>query len=209
MGGDLYDFFPLDENRVCFMIGDVSDKGVPAALFMAMVRTAFRISATAGGDSAASTLRTVNRFLYENNESQMFVTMFTCILDRRTGLVEYSDGGHEPPFVLRAGGAIEMLEKKSGIALGFLDDYEFPEGTIQLGPGDSLLLYTDGVNEAMNFQRDLFKTTGIQTALLPVSSRVPAETVTLNLMRELSLFVGGAPQSDDITVMVVRYCGRQ
>jgi serine phosphatase RsbU (regulator of sigma subunit) len=208
VGGDLYDFFRLDDNRICFLIGDVSDKGIPAALFMAMVLTAFRITATDHSDSIARILGRLNRFLFQHNESQMFVTLFACILDLRTGAIEYGDGGHEPPFIVRHGGGVEMLKKEGGVALGFMPDYEFRSGTIQLDPGDTLLLYTDGVNEAMNASRQMFKVSGIEETLRSFSNGVPAETVAGTMIRNVEEFAGGAPQSDDITVLVVRYCGR-
>ena len=139
---------------------------------MAIVKTAFHISTKgkirmSGGDYhcvgteeipglSATVMRTVNNVLFETNPSQMFVTVFAGILDLRTGEIEYSDGGHEPPFIIRSDRKIEMLNKKGGVALGFLDDYVFSSGTIHLNPGDSLLLYTDGVNEARNAKNEMF-----------------------------------------------------
>jgi len=206
VGGDLYDFFLLDEHRVCFVIGDVSDKGVPAALFMAMVRTAFKISAMANSGSVASTFERVNEFLCENNDSQMFVTVFGGILDVRTGLIEYSDGGHEPPFLLRQSGHIEMLEKKGGIALGFLPEYTFPTGYIQLNAGDTILLYTDGVNEAFDLQNQMFRTSGIEKSLARYQQGALAVKIVQDLADSVKVFVGSAPQSDDITILALRYC---
>jgi serine phosphatase RsbU (regulator of sigma subunit) len=208
VGGDLYDFFLLDHDRLCFVIGDVSDKGVPAALFMAMVRTAFKISAMAAPDSIAFTLRTVNRFLAESNESQMFVTALAGVLDLRSGTIVYSDGGHEPPFIKRFKGAVEMVEKKQGMALGVMDDYAFESGTMQLQPGDSLLLYTDGVNEAMNMSNQMFKTPTIGQTIAGLPDRTSAEEIAKTLVGKVSEWVGAAPQSDDITVLAIRYCGR-
>ena len=208
VGGDLYDFFLIDENRLCMMIGDVSDKGIPASLFMAMVRSAFKICALQNRGSVDAILRTVNRFVYENNESQMFVTMFAGILDLRTGVIEYSDGGHEPPFILCRGRGVQLFEKENGLALGFLDDFEYKLGTIQLNPGDALVLYTDGVNEAMNASRQMFRTETLGECLAPVCDEGSAEAVTRTIMDHVAQFVSGAPQSDDITVMTLRYLGR-
>lgn len=208
VGGDLYDFFLIDDNRLCMMIGDVSDKGIPASLFMAMVRSAFKITALQNPASVASILRTVNRFVYENNESQMFVTMFACIMDLRTGLIEYSDGGHEPPFLLRCQKGVELFEKEGGLALGFMDDFEFTQGTIQLHPGDAFVLYTDGVNEAMNSKRELFRTETLGECLEAVCDEGSAQVITSTILEHVTKFVAGAPQSDDITVMTLRYQGR-
>jgi sigma-B regulation protein RsbU (phosphoserine phosphatase) len=207
VGGDLYDFFLIDDDRLCMMIGDVSDKGIPASLFMAMVRSAFKITALQNPASVASILRTVNRFVYENNESQMFVTMFACIMDLRTGLIEYSDGGHEPPFLLRCKKGVELFEKEGGLALGFMDDFEFTQGTIQLNPGDAIVLYTDGVNEAMNSKRELFRTETLGECLEAVCDDGTAQVITKTILEHVTKFVAGAPQSDDITVMTLRYQG--
>jgi sigma-B regulation protein RsbU (phosphoserine phosphatase) len=207
VGGDLYDFFRLDEHRICFVIGDVSDKGVPAALFMAMVLTSFEISAMTSPGSIARVLRNVNRFLIDNNDSQMFVTLFAGVLDLRTGRIDYCDGGHEPPFLVRRGTGVEMLEKKGGIALGIFDDFDFQTGTIFLEPGDSLVLYTDGVNEAMNGDRQLFSTPAIADTLRTVRTGNAAAGICETVITSVDAFVKDAPQSDDITLLIIRYCG--
>jgi sigma-B regulation protein RsbU (phosphoserine phosphatase) len=208
VGGDLYDYFLLDEDHLCFVVGDVSDKGVHAALFMAMTRSAFKISAMPQQRPLITSIFAgVNRFLCENNQSQMFVTMLGGILDLRTGRIQYSDGGHEPPFVIRHGGHVEMVQKRGGLALGFVHDYPFTSGEIQLNPGDALVLYTDGVNEAMNEKRELFKASGIEKTLKRVPAGARAELVIDTLMADLTNFVGNATQSDDIAVVVLRYNG--
>lgn len=205
VGGDLYDFFLLDDHRVCFIIGDVSDKGVPAALFMAITRTAFKISAMANPPTVATTLAAVNRFLCDGNDSQMFVTAFCGILDLRTGLIEYSDGGHEPPFVIRHGERVELVDKKGGMALGFMDGIPFPTGYVQLNPGDSLVLYTDGVNEALDAESRMFHVSGIEQTLSRFVHGASAATIVSSLAADVAEFVGSAPQSDDITILVMRY----
>jgi sigma-B regulation protein RsbU (phosphoserine phosphatase) len=209
VGGDLYDFFRLDEHRICFVIGDVSDKGVPAALFMAMVLTSFEISAMTSPGSIARVLRNVNRFLIDNNESQMFVTLFAGVLDLRTGRIDYCDGGHEPPFLVRQDTGVEMLEKKGGIALGIFDDFDFQTGTIFLDPGDSLVLYTDGVNEAMNHDRQLFSTPAIAETLRTIRTGNAAAGICETVITSVDAFVKDAPQSDDITLLIIRYCGNE
>lgn len=218
VGGDMYSFFRLDENRICFLVGDVSDKGVPAALFMAMVLTSFEISAkslvddpakSCPADSIGAVLGRVNNFLNANNDSQMFVTLFAGILDLRTGIIEYSDGGHEPPFILRRDGRVEMLQKEGGVALGFFPEFEFPVGTIHLNSGDTLVLYTDGINEAMNSEHKMFTTTAIGETLRSLSGNNSSEKICEVMIRSVDEFVCGAPQSDDITLLVVRYCGPQ
>lgn len=207
VGGDLYDFFPLDEHRLCFIIGDVSDKGIPAALFMAITRTAFKISAMANPPTVATTLAAVNRFLCDGNESQMFVTAFCGILDLRTGKVEYSDGGHEPPFVIRHGERVELVDKVGGMALGFMDGIPFSTGYVQLNPGDSLVLYTDGVNEALDLESRMFHVDGITKTLNRFVDGAPASAIVSALAADVAEFVGTAPQSDDITILVMKYLG--
>jgi serine phosphatase RsbU (regulator of sigma subunit)/anti-sigma regulatory factor (Ser/Thr protein kinase) len=208
VGGDLYDFFPLDKDRICFVIGDVSDKGIPAALFMSMARTAFKISAIASPESISLTMRRVNQFLFESNRSQMFVTALAGVLDLQTGRVEYVDAGHEPPFILRPSGAILKVEKVGGVALGFCPDLSFRSGEIQLKGGDALVLYTDGVNEAMNTRRQLFGADAIEQSLSKVGRSASSGRIIEGLLNDLDVFVGGAEQSDDITVLAIRYLGR-
>ncbi|MGH9716584.1 MAG: PP2C family protein-serine/threonine phosphatase [Candidatus Acidiferrales bacterium] len=209
VGGDFYDFFPLDADRVCFIIGDVSGKGVPAALFMAMARTAFKMSAIASPHSLSLAMSRVNQFLCESNPRQMFVTAFAGILDRHTGRVVYTDAGHEPPCVLGASGKVSrVVDKVGGTVLGLLPDEAYPSGTIELDPGDALVLYTDGVSEAMNPDLELFGSQAVQTALGRVGQPARSETIIQVLLDDVELFVGNAKQSDDITTLVIKYLGR-
>jgi phosphoserine phosphatase RsbU/P len=207
VGGDLYDYFALDKDRICFIIGDVSDKGIPAALFMAMVRTAFRMGALASNEPIDVVVRKLNQFLCGSNTMQMFVTVFAGILDLRTGLITYADGGHELPFVVSAEGKISVIDKIGGLALGFLPDYVFHPGTIQLAPGDSIVVYTDGVTEAMNPAHELFGAERIDQTLAAVPPGASARAMTDDLLKAVTQFVNGAPQSDDITLLVIRYAG--
>jgi sigma-B regulation protein RsbU (phosphoserine phosphatase) len=208
VGGDLYDFFPLDKDRICFIIGDVSGKGIPAALFMAIARTAFKISAIALPESIALTMSRVNEFLCDSNPQQMFVTAFAGILDLRTGRVDYADAGHEPPFILQADGTVRAVSKVGGIALGFVPDHKFRGGTLQLNPGDALLLYTDGVTEAMNTNRELLGAEAIETSLSRAGRGAGSEKIIRAVLEDLRAFVGGAHQSDDVTMLAIRYFGR-
>ncbi len=209
VGGDLYDYCLIDEDHLCFAIGDVSDKGVPAALFMAMARTAFNISARTGLSCISDVLGNVNDFLVDNNDAQMFVTVFAGILDLDTGVVTYSDGGHEDPFIIRSGATIEQFHKETGLALGITRDFKFPSGVIQLMPGDTLVLYTDGVNEAMNRERKMFSTERIGHTLIPFLGGAPASNVAKTIVADVVEYAAGAPQSDDITVLAIRYFGPQ
>ncbi len=208
VGGDLYDFFLIDEDRLFFLIGDVSDKGVPAALFMAMTKTLFKSAITETDADLPSVMVTVNNFLAQNNSSQQFVTIFACILDTRDGTVQYSDGGHDPPFILRKGGEVEMLKKKSGMAMGCFEGVDYQADSFSLKPGDAFLLYTDGVNEAMNTQREMFEFERITHTLEPLRDEAPPDRITAELFQQVKQFAGEAPQSDDITILAIRYYGR-
>jgi phosphoserine phosphatase RsbU/P len=206
VGGDFYHYFLLDSDHLCFVIGDVSDKGIPAALFMAMTVTAFVVSAKDGGRTLPEGVRLLNRYLCDNNQSQMFVTLYAGILDMRSGVLEYCDGGHEPPILIRVGHTPEIRPKLGGLALGVDSNYPYESSTIQLNPGDILFLYTDGVNEARNGDGKLFKTSGIEAALAS-SELSTCERVCDAVTKELGQFVHTAPQSDDITMLAVCYRG--
>jgi sigma-B regulation protein RsbU (phosphoserine phosphatase) len=135
----------------------------------------------------------------------MFVTVFAGILDLRTGKIEYADGGHEPPYIVRARGGAEMIDKVGGMALGFMPDYQFQCGQIQLQPGDSLILYTDGITEAMNSNRELFSAERIQETLDRTVPGINAQALTKTILGGVASFVAGAHQNDDITLVVIRY----
>lgn len=208
VGGDLYDFFALDQDRVCFIIGDVSGKGIPAALFMAMARTAFKISAQAARGSVATVLEHVNQFLYESNPQQLFVTALAGILDVRSGRVEYADAGHEPPFLVSGAGRARRVEKEGGIVLGLLPERTYSAGTIEMQPGDTLVLFTDGVSEAMNDRQEFFGSEATAAALEATPPGAACEALVASLLDRIGAFAAGAPQSDDIAVLAIQYRGR-
>ncbi len=204
VGGDLYDYFLIDEHRLFFVVGDVSGKGVPAALFMAMTTTLFRAHAFAAPTTGEITER-VNRELSRDNAAEMFVTAFVGILDLRDGSVEYTDGGHEAPFIVRAGGHVERLAKRQGIALGVLDDFAYRTDCFLLQPGDAVVLFTDGVSEATGENDMLFTTDRIEGALAAARSQASARLLADGLAENVRTFVGAVPQSDDIAILVVSY----
>lgn len=207
VGGDLYDYFLIDESRLFFLIGDVSDKGVPAALFMAVTKTLFETHALEGNASISEIMSRVNQELSRGNPWQMFVTAFAGILDLKTGKIVYSDAGHEPPFLLRVEQEAEMFKKKGGPALCFFDNFNYESDTIQLHPGDALVLYTDGVTEAMNKERRLLGGEGIKQALRSCSVDTPPATISQCLLEQVKRFASGQPQSDDIAILAIRYYG--
>lgn len=203
VGGDFYSLSALDDDRLFFAIGDVADKGIPAALFMARTLTAIDISIVASA-SLTDAMCAVNRTLCANNNSQMFATALAAVLDTSTGTVEYVDAGHEPPVVISADGRARVVAKQSGLALGFLPGYAYTAGRIELEPGDTLVFYTDGFSEAMNSERELFGLERMVTALAN-SQRDTVEHLGNGLLSAVHRFVGDAPQSDDLTLLVVRY----
>ena len=206
VGGDFHHYFLLDSDHLCFVIGDVSDKGIPAALFMAMTLTAFVVFAKDRGRTLSEGIRLLNQYLCENNQSQMFVTLYAGIVNLRTGILEYCDAGHEPPFLIRGDDTPRLTQKQGGLALGVDANYPYQSTTVQLDSGDTLFLYTDGVNEAKNGDGKLFKTGGIEAALA-TNKTTGCEFICDAVMKQLGQFVHGAPQSDDITLLAVSYRG--
>lgn len=207
VGGDLYDFFLLDEDRLFFSIGDVSGKGVPAALFMAAAKTLMK--GMAGREiTPAEVLFRVNRELCQENDSLMFVTVFCGVLNFRTGEVFYSNAGHNPPLVLRPGEPPEWLPLPDGFFLGTMEDAAYETRRIRLAPGDMLLLYTDGVTEAMNGQKAFYQEERLIRVAEQHEPGSPEELVR-EILESVRVFTGSEPQSDDITLLALAYRGRQ
>ena len=206
VGGDLYNYTMIDDHRLFFVIGDVSGKGVPAALFMAMTSTLFKAAAMTAKDTAALMAR-VNVELARDNVADLFVTAFCGIIDLRDGSIEYSDAGHEAPFLLRADGGVSRLAKPEGMALGIFDDVIFERATVRLAPGDALVLFTDGVSEATTADEELFAVERIEAALAGLATKPSAQRIATDLAERVNIFVGDAPQFDDIAILVVQYRG--
>jgi len=205
VGGDLYDFFLLDEQRLFFSIGDVSGKGVPAALFMAVTRTLMKGIA----DQhllPSQVLAKVNHELYVDNEQMMFVTLFCGVLDLRTGELRYTNAGHLPPLLLRASRPVAWLDLPKGVVLGVSEAPAYTTRTLQLQPRDALLLYTDGVNEAMNPAKELFGDERLRAFAEAHAGTAPKELVE-DLFGSVRRFASGEEQSDDITVLALQFRG--
>ncbi|MCE5265761.1 MAG: SpoIIE family protein phosphatase [Deltaproteobacteria bacterium] len=205
VGGDLYDFFFMDEDHLCFTVGDVSGKGVPASLLMAVTKILIKAKATQGLTSDAILAR-VNEDLSLDNPSMMFVTLFLGILDVRTGEVVYCNAGHNSPYVIPADGRILQIERTEGMAVGIMGDFVYHSKTIMLEKNDRLFLYTDGVTEAQNARCELFSEERLEKELARLRDRSLRELVT-GTMEGIEAFVREAPQADDITMMVVHYRG--
>jgi Serine phosphatase RsbU, regulator of sigma subunit len=203
VGGDLYDFTLLDGNRLVFYIGDVSDKGVPASLVMAMTMTLMKRASQQPGITPAGILRQVNYALAEDNVNAMFVTLFIGILDLQTGELTFSNAGHNPPLILAADGQCRYLPLPDGLVLGVMTDAEYSDDSVRLGAGDMIVTYTDGVTEAMNPQRALYSEEHLQAALTALAGRDVEDTVSA-IFASVREHAAGAPQSDDIAVLAVR-----
>ncbi|MFA7077403.1 MAG: LytS/YhcK type 5TM receptor domain-containing protein [Syntrophomonas sp.] len=205
VGGDLYDYFLLDDDHLCFTIGDVSGKGVPASLFMAVTKTLIKAKADIKlGPNEI--LYAVNNELCEDNDSGMFVSEFLGILKISTGEIVYSNGGHNLPYVLRRDGSLKMLPKMGGMALGVMDEMSYHCAEVKLHAGDSLVMYTDGVTEAMNEAGELFGEEGLEQALTGLIGKTARDEVDV-ILQSTREFVNGAKQSDDITIVVLQYTG--
>jgi sigma-B regulation protein RsbU (phosphoserine phosphatase) len=203
VGGDFYDFFFIDDDHLYFIIGDVSGKGVPASLFMAVTKTLIR-SQTSQEMLPDEVLRRVNKDLCVDNESNMFVTVFCGVLHTRTGEVWYSNGGHNPPYLLTASGEVETLARTGGMVLGVMDDIPYQTKRITLKTGDGLFLFTDGITEAMDGHDQLFSDARLQSVLQRLHGASSVELIR-GVVSEVERFAAGAPQSDDITALALRY----
>jgi sigma-B regulation protein RsbU (phosphoserine phosphatase) len=206
VGGDFYDFFLLDEHRIGFAIGDVSGKGVPAAILMATSRSFLKATAVKGVSTDAC-LRAVNNILVDESLPTMFVTLFYGILDTRSGALEYCNGGHNPPYLVSRKGRVEQLENVGGLLLGGVKDIEYQSKTVNLYPGDTLFLYTDGVTEAENEREDEFATDRLEDCLKR-HCQLQLTEITEKVIEEVQAFSAGLPQTDDITCLALRYLSK-
>lgn len=204
VGGDFFDVYRLSADKVGICIADVSDKGVPAALFMMSSRTTMKGSAV-GTEDPASVIDEANRFLCEDNKAAMFVTVLYAIVDTRSGMVTYANGGHNPPLLVSSSGETRLLPMPEGIALGMFD-MSFDNLTYRMEAGDTLIMYTDGVTEAMNQDDELY---GEERLMDVVSQAVRegANDLIEPIMNSVHTFSTGLDQTDDITCICFRYDG--
>jgi sigma-B regulation protein RsbU (phosphoserine phosphatase) len=203
VGGDFYDYFFIDENRVCACIGDVSGKGVPAALFMAVSRTLLKARAM-DDTSTASIITRVNDELSRDNEQFMFVTVFTAILDVVSGKLTYTNAGHNPPILRNGKGGTILLDGRHGPVLGADPGLAYKESTVQLEKGDLLLMYTDGITEARSPQRAFYGDDRLLD-LVSHGDGPDVETMIRRVIDSVKSFENGGEQFDDITAVALQY----
>ena len=202
VGGDFYDFFLIDERRLGLVIGDVSGKGIPAALYMAVTRTQIKTTALTGVDPAEC-LREVNRVLVRDKVSSMFATCFYGILNTETGEFRYSNAGHNPPYLLRSSGEVEAVPMTGGLPLGIFAKLKCTEGVVRVGEDEGLFLYTDGVPEATNQTGEDYTDERLKACLGEVGSK-SCRGMLAQVALSLAAFTGGAAQSDDVTMLGLR-----
>lgn len=207
VGGDFYDFFFIDENHLGLVMADVSGKGIPAALFMMVARTLIKNRALMGG-TPSEILEDVNNRLCEGNVAELFVTVWFAIVDLSTGEGLAANAGHEHPAICGADGKYELVVYKHSPALGIMEGMQFREHSFKLNAGDSIFVYTDGVAEATNLEKELFGTDRMLEALNKNPDAIPEELLG-NVKEGIDDFVKGAEQFDDITMMALKYYGPQ
>ena len=204
VGGDFYDFFEIDDTKVGFLIADVSGKGIPGALFMMAAKNEIE-NRMMSGMELAEAVRTANAHLCANNEADMFVTMWAATLDWTTGELAYVNAGHNFPLLRHGqGGAWEWIKKKCGLFLGTFETAKYRQETIILQPGDELILYTDGVNEAFSLDEEEYGNDRLDSFLAVHNDMRPEELVRA-LRDDVAAWAEGAEQSDDITILVMEY----
>src|SRR5665213_4126209 len=203
VSGDFYDFFAIDQNRVGFAIGDVSGKGIPAALFMAVARTVLRSTALHGA-SPGDCFAAVNRVLAPQGGGQMYVTLFYGILDTESGKLTWSVGGHAPPWLLPATGRARKIEGPRGFMVGMFEDAAFDTTETPLEPGDTILLHTDGITDAENANHEMYGAARLADLIYSIQSDDVTE-VAQKIVEAVRDFTAGAPQADDITLLAVRF----
>ncbi len=205
VGGDFYDALMLDDDHIYMAIGDVSGKGMPAALLMMRTFTSLRLLA-GNNPGFEGVIPSVNNMLAGNNDDMMFVTIFAGVLNVRTGVFRYVNAGHNPPFISLGGGEYRLMDLPADTVVGIVGQSQFCISELRLNPGDSLLLYTDGIPEATNSQKIMFETDRMEKALNG-KPHTSMKSVVQSLEKAVGAFVGNAKQHDDLTIMGFRYLG--
>ena len=202
VGGDFYDFFRIDDDHIGFVIADVSGKGVPAAIFMAVSRTLIRATGIRG-NQPAECINYVNELLVKESVNCMFVTIFYGIYTLSTGEISYCNAGHNPPYLMKADGQVEELPIPQDPMAGAIEGLQYHESHLTLQKGDTLVMFTDGVNEAMNVNFEEFGDERFIATLKKAAGKSCQEIIE-NVKGDVAAFTKGAEQSDDITMLVLK-----
>jgi serine phosphatase RsbU (regulator of sigma subunit) len=207
VGGDFYDFFMIDDDHLCLVIADVSGKGIPAALFMMNVKLMLK-SYAQGGVAPSEALEWANKEICENNQAEMFVTVWLGILEISSGKLVAANAGHEYPVIGHPDTGFELVKDKHGLVIGGMEGMEYQDYELQLAPGDRLFVYTDGVPEATNSKNEMFGTDRMLDAL-NAGRDVSPEEMLENVYKAVGEFVGEAEKFDDLTMLGMAYHGPQ
>ncbi len=206
IGGDLYDFFFVDPDHLLFTMGDVSGKGIPAALFMAVAHTLIKRKSTVL--SAGHIVEEVNNELSFQNSNQQFLTLFLGILDVKTGVLSFCNAAHNYPFIIRKNGDVQMMEKTHGLPIGVYSNKTYPGDSVVLQPGDMIVLYTDGVTDCKDSNDNFYGMDRLKENISNMTILTARELVN-RLINSLKVFRGETKQADDISLMAIRYLGKK
>lgn len=206
IGGDFYDYFLLGRDKLAVVVADVSGKGVPAAMFMAITRTLLKAT-TLFSEKPSACIEMLNDVLSAENEQMMFVTLFFGVMDLETGEMAYVNAGHNPPWLKRAGGQPEMLPPTGGMAVAVIGEQTYREAAVRLAPGDLLVLYTDGVTEAFDIDEQAYGDDRLGRLVDGLAPGLTAAGITAAVFSDVHSFERGATQADDITCVALRYAG--
>ena len=207
IGGDFFDFFKMDADHLFFAVGDVSGKGMPAALFMALGKSLCKSCALRGDHDIGAIINRANREISRDNTEMLFITLFAGILDLRSGELRFCNAGHDPPFLLRRGAAPHSLKGVGGPPLCIVEDFDYPEERFQLQPGDMLCVITDGITEAMTAAGEVMGRARAEQVLAGLPHDTGAGAATKALHDAADGFAAGAEASDDLTILAVRWQG--
>ncbi len=208
VGGDFYDFFPVGEDKLCFVVADVSGKGVGAALFMTIAKTVIKTAAQANDMTADELLCIANDLLCQENPAELFVTAYVGIMNIGTGEVSYACAGHNPPIICRQNGGAEFIPVKNKLPLAAMEGIKYPIMHTKLLAGETFVLYTDGITEATNKENELFGDTRLLDAVKNLQG-VSCREVIGRVKSNVDIFVAEAPQFDDITIVAIRNTGEE
>ncbi len=201
VGGDYFDFIPVDERRTALCLGDVSGKGLPASLLMANLQATLR-GQTLLADSARECIRRCNKLLYQSTSSEKFVTLFYGILDRERHALSFTNAGHENPFLVSEGGNADRLTE-GGVVLSILEEFPYQEATVSLRPGDVLVMFSDGITEAINPAQELFGEARLAAVISEHRSATASELID-RIIGAVRAYAGPAAQTDDMTILVLK-----